>query len=90
MNSLENYEEFIKLLKESIEESECNQCQQLEKTEYDPDIIFDSLMNDSIQRIEWMKEWHGEFRHDMVKRHAISLGENLIKLFGILKEEYNG
>ena len=87
---MDKYEEFIKLLKEQIEESNSNQCNQEQEVEYDPDIIFDGLMNDSEFRIKVMKEWHSDFRHDMVKLHAIRLAENLVNLLNVLDEENNG
>ena len=87
---MKNYEEFIKLLKEQIEESNSNQCNQEKDVEYDPDIIFDQLMADSQFRIKVMIEWHNDFRHDMVKLHAIKLAENLVNLLNVLDEENYG
>jgi len=82
---MEDYEKFIKLLKEEIEDSNANQCQS-EKTEYDPDIIFDSLIDDSKLRIDWIEDFHTEFKHEIAKRHLIRVGENLVKLLKIIDE----
>lgn len=84
---MEKYEEFIKLLKEAIEESESNSTTQSENAKSDTDIIFDDLMRDSRLRLGWMNEFKHEFKYDFAKRHVIRVGENLVKILEILNKK---
>jgi len=81
---MDKYEKFVKLLKQEIEDSNANQCQQSEEVHYDPDIIFDELMKDSKQRLVWINEFHAEFNHDKEEGHLIRIAENLVKLLEII------
>ena len=79
---MNSYEKFIKLLKENIEEAESNQS--TENREYDPDIIFDDLIKDSQLRLDWIDDFHADFKHDIEEWHVIRLAENLVKILELI------